>query len=227
MWVVLGVAEGEVVVRVVFGGEVAVVVGTEDCPGVVEVVPIIPPLPACAVVPVVDCVPMPAPAEPVLMPPGPAPVGMVVPGVPFVAVVGGEVIIVPPPPGAPGFIGPEFIRRDWLSTSRPPAAPGICATELEPGLGVEVPGPLAVVALPSATRGRLPASARVPNPDTAAQAAATAATTSRPATIVSIMCLDQFTAITSSKDTRSAVGGKDHPCPRQTHAATSPVPEAK
>jgi hypothetical protein len=30
MWVVVGVTEGEVVVRVVFGGEVAVVIGMED-----------------------------------------------------------------------------------------------------------------------------------------------------------------------------------------------------
>lgn len=183
----------------------------------VGVVPIIPPLPVCAVVPVVDCVPMvvpidplpiPVPAEPVLVSPCPAPVDMPVPGVPCVPVVGGEVIIVPPAPEAPDLIGPELIRRDWATTSRAFAVPGICGAELEPGVVVEVPGPVAVVALPSATRGRLPASARVPNPDSTAQAAVTATTTNRAAEIVSIMCLDQFTVITSSKDTRFVLRGE-------------------
>jgi hypothetical protein len=127
---------------------------------------------------------------PLLMSPCPAPVGMVVPGVPCEPAVGGEVIIVSPAPEALDLIGPELIRKDWLTTRRAPAAPVMFGAELEPG---------AVVALPSATRGRLPASARVPNPDSTAQAPVTATTTSRAAEIVSsIMCLDQFTAITSS-----------------------------
>jgi hypothetical protein len=175
--VVVGVTEGEVVERVVLGGEVAVVIVMEGLVDVVGVVLIIAPLPVLAV-------------EPVLISPWPLLVGMVVPGVPCVAVVGGEVIIVPPAPEAPDLIGPELIRRDWFTTRRAPAARVILGAELEPG---------AVVAVPSATRGRLPASARVPNPDSTAQAPVTAITTSRAAEIVSsIMCLDQFTAITSS-----------------------------
>lgn len=193
----------------------------------VRVVSLVPVLPVCGVVPVVECVPavvecvppvvecvpvvvpvdplpIPVSAEPVLMSPWPASVGVVVwPGVsscePVVGAcvpeLGGEVIIVLPAPEAPDLIGPELIRKDGATTRRVLAAPIIFGAELEPGS-------VAVFALPRATRGRLPASARVPNPDSTAQAAPTATTTSRAAEIVRIMCLDQFTVITSSKDTR-------------------------
>ena len=187
MWAVVGVMEGEVV-RVVCGGEVTVVMVMEGWVDVGGVVFIIPPVPVLAVVPV-------------LISPWPALVGMVAPGVPCVAVVGGEVIIVPPAPEAPDLIGPELIRRDWSTTRRVFTIPVIFGAELEPGA-------VAVVALPSVTRGRLRASARVPNPDSAAQAAPTATATSRAAEIVRIMCLDQFTVITSFKDTRFAVRGE-------------------
>lgn len=171
---------------------------------VVGVVPIIPPFSMCAVVPVGDCGPM---VVPELMLSCPAPVGIVAPGVARLTVVGGEVVIPPDAPEAPDLTGPELIRRDWATTRRVSAAPVMVGVELELG---------PVVALPSATRGRPPASARVPSPDSTAHAAPTATTTSRAAeTIKSIMCLDRFTVFTSLQILVSLCAGRS---PLKSHS---------
>jgi hypothetical protein len=158
----------------------------------------VPPL-ICDVVLVVDRVVMPDPTEP---PPtlAPVPADMLVPDVPWPLVVGDEVIIVlvPPLPEVPRFIVPELIRRACVTTSRPLTVPGVCVARFEPWPAlVDVPDPVPVLAVPSATMGRPAAFARVPKPDSTAQAAPTATSTRPAATIISIMCLDQFTCITS------------------------------
>ena len=207
----VAVATKEVVVRVVVaGGEV--VIGMEGAGEVVaEVVPvagvvlIIPPPvrgvvppPICVVVLVVDRVVMPDPAEPLPMVPPPA--DMVVPDVPGALDHGDEVImvLVPVLPEVPRLMVPVCTRRACVTTSRPLVVPGVCAAALEPGPAlVDAADAVPVFAVPRATTGRSAAFARVPKPDSTAQAAPTATSTRPAATIVSIMCLDQFTFITS------------------------------